>query len=157
MKSNKEPNENRLDEAGSALLREARATDDEVEAAASSPFLYARIQAAIAEQKERANASNGRWLSLLARPRLAIPAMALAAICAVSLPLLAGGAKRAAYRPQGFVNEESVTTIPVAPGDLTAVTVAASACALSNNQECAISDNEVLATIFAEENQEKQR
>ena len=128
----------RLDEAGSALIHAARASDEDVEAAASSPLLFSRIRASIGERQE------GRWFELFAAARLAIPAMALLAIVATSLPWLAGGSGRS-------VRARRVRAVAAEPE---IVPFAATACALSTAQECAISNNEVLATIFADDIQE---
>jgi hypothetical protein len=71
--------EEQLDRAGRLVLLAAARNDDEVEAAATSPFLYTRLRAAIAEQKRRQE-ETGSWLSLFFVARRAIPAMALVAI-----------------------------------------------------------------------------
>jgi len=71
--------EEQLDRAGRVVLLAAASSDDEVEAAASSPFLYTRLRAAIAEEKLRREETGG-WLTLLFVARRAIPAMALIAL-----------------------------------------------------------------------------
>jgi hypothetical protein len=71
--------EEQLDRAGRLVLLAAARNDNEVEAAASSPFLYTRLRAAIAEEKRRQEETGG-WLSLLFVARQAIPAMALIAV-----------------------------------------------------------------------------
>lgn len=138
--------ESQLDELGSALMRAARASDDEVEAAISSPLLYSRIQAAIASGRQDP-VEPAAWLGLLAAAKFAVPAMALLAIVAGSVPFIASSAPKSGKAP----------AVAARQTDPDIVSFAASACALSNNQECVISSNEVLATIFAEENQEQQR
>ena len=70
--------EEQLDRAGRSVLLAAARNDDEVEAAAASPFLYTRVRAAIADEKRRQEEAGG-WLSLLFVARRAIPAMALIA------------------------------------------------------------------------------
>ena len=137
--------ESELDKLGSALVGASRASDDEVEAAISSPLLYSRIQAAIASRRQVPVEAPGPWLGFLAAAKLAVPAMALLALVVGSVPWFTSSMSR---------KIPSVAATEVEPG---IVSFAASACALSNNQECAISSNEVLATIFAEENQEQQR
>jgi hypothetical protein len=77
-------NKEQSDRAGRLVLLAAARNDDEVEAAASSPFLYPRLRARIAEE-ERRRAEAGGWLSLLFVARQAIPAMALVAIMAAIL------------------------------------------------------------------------
>ena len=71
--------EEQLDRAGRLVLLAAAGNDDEVEAAASSPFLYTRLRAAIADEKRRQEETGG-WLSLLFVARRAIPAMAMVAV-----------------------------------------------------------------------------
>src|SRR3989442_805656 len=71
--------EEQLDRAGRLVLLAAARNDDEVEAAASSPFLYTRLRAAIADEKRRQEETGG-WLSLLFVARRAIPAMAMIAV-----------------------------------------------------------------------------
>ena len=71
--------EEQLDRAGRLVLLAAARNDDEVEAAASSPFLYTRLRAAIADEKRRQEETGG-WLSLLFVARRAIPAMAVIAV-----------------------------------------------------------------------------
>lgn len=78
----------RLDRIGRAIIRASAATSEaEAEAAASSPFLYARLRARIAA--ERREEGDG-WLALLGVVWRAVPAMSLAAIFAVILFLSAG-------------------------------------------------------------------
>jgi hypothetical protein len=77
-------NREQSDHAGRLVLRAASQNDDVVEAAASSPFLYPRLRARIAEEERRREAV-GSWGSLLFVARRAIPAMALVAILAAIL------------------------------------------------------------------------
>jgi hypothetical protein len=65
-----------LDRAGRLVLRAAAGGEEDVEAAASSPFLFTRVRAAIAEEEQRREES-GNWLSLIFVARRAVPAMAL--------------------------------------------------------------------------------
>ena len=72
----------RLDQLGRAVVRAAaEAGREAAEAAASSPFLYARVRARVAEQKRLAEADGG-WLALLPVARRAVPTMAFAAFAA---------------------------------------------------------------------------
>lgn len=72
----------RLDGVGRALLRAAAAADEAVDdEAASSPFLYARLCARIAAERERREAGES-WLTLLGIVWRSAPVMALAAIFA---------------------------------------------------------------------------
>jgi len=75
-KTNKQ-NKNELDRAGRIVLFAASRNDEEAEAAAASPFLFARVRAAISEAEQQGEAG---WLPLLFVARRAVPAMALIAI-----------------------------------------------------------------------------
>ncbi|HEX9544350.1 MAG TPA: hypothetical protein VF955_04150 [Pyrinomonadaceae bacterium] len=76
-KTNKR-NKNELDRAGRIVLFAASRNDEEAEAAAASPFLFARVRAAISEAEQQGEAAG--WLPLLFVARRAVPAMALIAI-----------------------------------------------------------------------------
>jgi hypothetical protein len=76
--------EEESDRAGRLVLLAAARNHDETEAAASSPFLYTRLRARIAEE-ERRREEAGNWLSLLFVARRAIPAMTLIAVLAAML------------------------------------------------------------------------
>ena len=73
-----------LDRVGKLILMAAAASDSEIEAAASSPFLFTRLRAGIDEERRRREESNG-WLSLIQVAWRAVPAMALVAILAAVL------------------------------------------------------------------------
>jgi hypothetical protein len=73
-----------LDRVGRLVLTAATGSESDVEAAASSPFLFTRVRAAIAEEKrQRENA--GGWVSLIRIAWRAVPAMALIALLAAVL------------------------------------------------------------------------
>ena len=79
-------NNHQNDPAGRLVLRSAAASEAEMEAAASSPFLFKRTGARIAaEGREREQAGN--WLSLFFVARRAVPAMALVALLATVLTI----------------------------------------------------------------------
>jgi hypothetical protein len=77
-------NKDELDRAGRLILLAASRNDEEAEAAASSPFLFTRVRAGIAEAEGQDEAAAG-WLPLLFIARRAVPAMALIAILAAVL------------------------------------------------------------------------
>lgn len=79
----------RLDRVGREIIRASTSNDTEAEAAASSPFLYSRLRARIAAERERREEGEG-WLALLGVVWRAVPAMSLAAVFAVILFLSAG-------------------------------------------------------------------
>ena len=77
-------NDAEADRAGRIVLLAATQNDEEVKAAASSPFLYTRVRARIKEEERRREEAGG-WLSLFLVARRAIPVMALVAILAAIL------------------------------------------------------------------------
>ena len=78
------PKTEELDRAGKLILMAATASESEVEAAASSPFLFTRVRAGINEERRQREDSSG-WLSLIQVAWRAVPAMALVAILAAVL------------------------------------------------------------------------
>ncbi|MFN0084858.1 MAG: hypothetical protein ACKVX9_05680 [Blastocatellia bacterium] len=77
--------EEKLHRVGEELLRVFDATEAEISAAASSPFLYRRIRARIAAEERRRSEERGRWFALLKTARHAIPAMTIIAILMAAL------------------------------------------------------------------------
>ena len=73
-----------LDRAGKLVLMAAAANESELEAAASSPFLFTCVRAAINEERRRPEESSG-WVSLIQIAWRAVRAMALVAILAAVL------------------------------------------------------------------------
>jgi len=88
LKTNNQSNKE-LDRAGRMILLAASRNDEAVEAAASSPFLFTRIRAAIAEAQRREQSAD--WLTLLLVARRAVPAMALIAILTAILMVWSTG------------------------------------------------------------------
>jgi hypothetical protein len=78
-------NNGQLDRFGKLVLRAAAADEQEIEAAASSPFLLTRIRARIAERQRGEEATGWQSLPLIAWR--AIPAMALIAMLAGGLTI----------------------------------------------------------------------
>jgi hypothetical protein len=86
-----------LDRAARMIVSAASRNDEAAEAAASSPFLFTRVRASIAEAEQRDDAAG--WLPLLLVARRAVPAMALIAILAAILTVwsLSPGAPPAGF------------------------------------------------------------
>ncbi|MGZ8847480.1 MAG: hypothetical protein ACXW3C_13550, partial [Pyrinomonadaceae bacterium] len=74
------------DRLGRQVLRAASQTEPEIEAAADSPFLFARVRARIAEEGRRQSEAGG-WLTLPFVARRAVPAMALIALLTAGITL----------------------------------------------------------------------
>jgi hypothetical protein len=88
-KTNSQRNEE-LDRIGKMVLRSASAREEDTEAAASSPFLFTRVHAAIAAE-QRVQEEAGSWLSMILVARRAVPAMALVATLAAILTVWSAG------------------------------------------------------------------
>lgn len=86
-RKNRQENEH-LDRLGKLVLRAATGDEQEIEAASTSPFLFTRIRARIADGKRRDEAAGWQSLPLIAWR--AIPAMALVATLAGGLMLWTG-------------------------------------------------------------------
>lgn len=107
---NSENNE-QLDRLGKLVLRAASGSEQEVDAAATSPFLLTRIRARIAE-KQGAKESAG-WQSLPLIAWRAIPAMALIAMLAGGLTIWTAEPNTT---PVGFGVYEDALADPTNPG-----------------------------------------
>jgi len=128
--------DDRLDRAGSEVVRAAGLSEFETDAAASSPFLYARIRARIDERRAQKAVPALAMLSIAWR---GVPALALVAIAALSALWMTTPDAPAAAQP---VSAQADNVKLIATGGT---------CALSSSAECAISSEEVLATMFREE------
>lgn len=128
----------RLDRAGSEFVRAAGLSEIESDAAASSPFLYARIRARIDGEQLRMEQS-APALAMISIAWRAVPALALVALVAVSALWVATPAAPDGVQP-ALLQADDIKLIATG-----------GTCALSNDSECAISTEEVLATMFGEE------
>jgi hypothetical protein len=137
----------RLDEVGREILRISATGDEAADEAASSPFLLARVRARIAVEKEARERSSNDWLSIIPAFRRAIPVMALIALSAV------GGYW---YLQPVLPVEQFNNSIELYPDPQSPQMSAVSACSISTKDECAISTEEVLATLVNQERQEAQ-
>jgi hypothetical protein len=125
-----------LDRVGKTVVRAAGLNESESDAVASSPFLYARVRARI-EAETRQDRQSVPALAMLYAWR-AVSAVAIVAIVAVSAFWIKTPAPATSQTTAGRADNVNL----VATGGT---------CALSNSAECAISTEEVLATLFAEE------
>ena len=79
----------RLERVAREVVRASTAGEAEADAAANSPFLYARIRARIEEERRRREEGES-WLALFGVAWRAVPAMALVAVAALALFLSSG-------------------------------------------------------------------
>jgi hypothetical protein len=80
----------RLDRLGREVLRAAAANEATAERAASQPFLYTRLRARIAAERERRETTE-RWLIFSAVMRRAVVLMSLVAVLSLGIFLFARG------------------------------------------------------------------
>ena len=131
----------RLDRLGRTVVRAYASNDEEAEAAARSPFAYARLRARINAEAARREEGDG-WLAVLGVVWRAVPAMALVAVLACALFLSAGAPTQS---QQGFSDEALLG------GSNAGVEQVVFADARS------ISNDDVLATIISDEGREDSR
>ncbi len=139
--------EERLDQTGMNVLHATRMSDEEIEAAVSSPFLYSRVRARINEGPKIETGND--WFATLATARRAIPVMALIALAALAAFWAAGpNVPNAPTSGNYLIGAPETGTGGIAP---------LQACSISNNAECNVSTDEVIATLFNGENPEAKR
>jgi anti-sigma-K factor RskA len=131
-----------LDQVGRELVRASAMNEAEGERVATSPFLYARLSARIKAEREQREEGE-RWGTMLKIVWRAIPAMAMVAILAVVLFLSASFNAQ----PAGVVSLEDLLETQGA-GETESVVFA-------DNRSP--SNDEVLATILNEDEQEASR
>jgi anti-sigma-K factor RskA len=132
----------RLDRVGREIIRASASNEAEAEAAAASPFLYARLRSRInAERGQREERE--RWLMTLKVVWRAIPAMALVAVMAFVLFLTAnfGTLPTSVSGDVGILDAQDAGVEGVVFADARSVS----------------SDDDVLATILNEDVQEASR
>lgn len=105
-------NKEQSDRAGRLVLLAAARNEAEVEAAATSPFLYQRVRARINEEGRRGEEWGG-WLSVFLVARRAIPAMALVAMLAAVLTVWS---MRPSAPPAGYGIEDDALADTRDPG-----------------------------------------
>jgi hypothetical protein len=131
-----------LDRIGRSVLWSASASDEETDRVGPSPYLYARIAARIEEQK-RGGESADSWFAIFAEARRATVALALVAAAAFGVFWLLPD--KSPGQPPAII----ITS------DISGREAPVSACSLSSAEECAISNDDVLATMFAGEGGEQ--
>jgi hypothetical protein len=135
--------DNRLDELTKIVARGGGASDSEVERIASAPFFNARVRARIEAERKSREVERGGWLVTL-----------LVAWRAVAVLLVVTVATAAAY---WVSRAPAAEQIDARTSDDVSRVLAGGTCALSATDECAISREEVLATLFADEGGKTQK
>jgi hypothetical protein len=137
----KDRKDEQLDQVGREIVRASAMNEAEGERVAAAPFLYARLRSRINAEREQREAVES-WSTMLKVVWRAIPAMALVAILAVALFLSANFSTQPA-------NVASLGELLDGQGAETESVVFADNRSLSND--------EVLATILNEDEQEASR
>jgi len=128
-----------LDRLTKIVAQAGGISDDEAERIASSPFLHARLHAGIESERRRRAEQGSGWLATLLVASRAIAVMVVVTIAAV-LTLWFSKANVSVSVPPLSASADDIYRV-----------VTGGTCALSTTEECAISTEEVLATLFAEE------
>jgi hypothetical protein len=142
----------RLDHAGRALMRAARASEEEIEAAISSPALFGRIRARATESRATEGAgqhgTSNNWAAAFTVAWRATAALSLVALLALALWL---GAKE---RPPN----NSFDNAQAAPDIIRAEQAApATACSVATKEECAVSTDDAVAILVSASQKEANR
>ena len=133
-----EDSDERFDQLTRRVARSGGISDDEAERIGSAPFLYSRLRAGIeAERRRRAEQGSGWFATLLVASR----AIAVLVVVTIAAVLTFWFSKANA--------SVSVPPLSTAADGISRV-VTGGTCALSTTEQCAISTEEVLATMFAD-------
>lgn len=136
-----------LDRIGQILIRANALSDQEADAAVSSPFIFGRIKARIAGNEVQNDVSVLR--RILSASQFAVPAMAIMTVAVVVLywfSLAKGEAANITNDP--LIVHPEFAIIPKA---------SASACYMSIKEQCSLSSDEALTMIFNQKEMEGQR
>ena len=133
-----------FDQLTKIVARAGGISDVEAERIGSSPFLHARLRAGIeAERRRRAEQGSG-WLGTLLVASRAIAVLVVVTIAAVMTFWFSKANASVSAPPFNASAENDISRV-----------VTGGTCALSTTEECAISREEVLATLFAEKEGEE--
>jgi hypothetical protein len=133
-----------LDELANTLIRTGGLSEDDVDRISSSPFLHTRLRARIEVEERYRARQEGGWLATLMVASRAITVLVLVTLAAATA--FWTSKSNAAGSPPSITKTDDVTLV-----------VAGGACALSSTEQCAISTEEVLATMFADQNRKEQK
>jgi hypothetical protein len=103
-KRDRRSSDERLDRIGSEIVRASAMNAEAAEAAAASPFLYARLRSRINAERTRREEGE-RWYALVGVVSRAVPMMALVAIFAFALFL---STTISGARAPGVLSDESL-------------------------------------------------
>ena len=137
----------RLDRAGRALIRAARASEEEIDAAISSPALLGRIRARAAEGAGRPGMINN-WAAAFTVAWRATAALSLVALLALALWLGSKGRPPNNSFDGDRAGSDIIRAEPAAP---------ATACSVATKEECAVSTDDAVAILVSASQKEANR
>jgi hypothetical protein len=140
-KKSSHKSDERLDLLGREIVRVSASNEEEAERAATSPFSYARLRSRLSKEIERREEGE-RWFTMLRVVWRAVPAMALVAILAITLFLSTSLSLRSSnsFSDDALLGERSTEVENVVFAD-------------TRN----ISNDDVLATVMSDDDQEASR
>lgn len=107
----------KLDRFAPELMRAFEASETEVNTAATSPFLFRRIQVRIEAEQRRRSEENNPWVALFVQVRRAIPVFALLAVAALITTLYLHSAK-SQFPVSGGIADQQTTLVAGLPAFL---------------------------------------
>jgi len=136
-----------LDHLTKLIVRSGGIDDTEIDRIVSSPYISSRLRARIeAERKLRAEPTAGWFATVLVAAR------------AITVLLIVTVATVVAFWISRTNSSTNITpAITGARPDDVARVITGGTCALSSTEECAISREDVLATLFADKEQERSK
>ena len=132
-----------FDQLTKIVARAGGISDVEAERIGSSPFLHARLRAGIETERRRRTEQGSGWLGTLLVASRAIAVLVVVTIAAV-MTFWFSKANASVSGPPLNANADDISRV-----------VTGGTCALSTTEQCAISREEVLATLFAEQGGEE--
>ena len=136
-----------IDHLTKSIVRGAGTDEADVDRIVSSPFITSRLRARIEAERKRQTEPVGGWFGTV-----------LVAARAITVLVVVTAASVLAF---WFSRTNASTTSPPritgAGADDVSRVISGGTCALSSTQECAISREEVLATLFADKEQERSK
>jgi len=152
------PNRNdQLDRVGRLLIESSRASEEEIEAATTSPALFERIRASRAGGASGTINNRGvnnravdiwaadTWTAPLAIAWRAIPALSLVTIIALALWLGAKGGPPESSFDKAMTGADIINSEPIASEPIARVT----ACSVATKEECAVSTDDAVAILVS--------
>lgn len=136
-----------IDHLSKSIVLAAGTDQAEVDRIVSSPFINSRLRAQIEAERKRRTESVGSWFGTVLVTARAITVLVIVTAAAVL----------AFWFSKTNASTNSPSRITGAGADDVSRVISGGTCALSSTQECAISREEVLATLFADKEQERSK